>query len=1137
MDKLSRLLMVAGRKAPRYQQMALLYPRSADLKSSMSEYFTVIVHLCQKLYKATQKSTLGSYFAFLGDLDLKEHETNLQLWADCIKDEVTLLTARNVNEQAIILSSLSKSSEYGTHWRRLQNRLQALDACSTYDHEATWKEIRKCGNSTLLAQLDQYSEWKTETTSSTLLCTGKLGFGKSVLLANMVAELNLSDIPVVYFFCRHDIPESLKARTIIGCLARQLIGIIMNQAPDVAFAVSSEMGLEDLLKLVVRMIPSTTRAYLVLDGLNECGDHEREMTLIYLEQLQERCNLKICCSFRSDAHLQSVWNSAERLISSRVCQLPEDNPDISRFVTSELERCIESGRLSVGDPTLVSDIEKALVNRAQGMFLWVILQIASLCTAQTDEEIREALENLPKGLPETFSRILEKSQKTGKKYQHLIFKLCMAARRPLTTEELREALSVSKYDTDWMPERTVNNVFAVLSTCGSLITVDEENLTVRFLHHSVKQFLLEDFDHENKPRLTLKDADRTMGETIITYLNYNMFETALSTTAVPEMMAQDLPSGIVESTLRHSTHVRTAALKMLKRRQSYRHDLRDTLLRTRKVSRQKGQFKFHAYAEAFWLCHLGWIFDQEPTALSLLFRLLEKKRVRINQEGDDGETLLWKAVGSDSIEVVGQLLGYGANINIDRKNSYTLLHLAATKCGADMVEKMLDHGAQIEAKTAHGMTPLLLATKHGNRAAVERLLFCGARIDTKDEDDCSSIVLAASQGDQPIVEVFVSRLKDTVDFEKKDGRTAAWLAAYRGHQAVLEYLIESGVNLKAKDADGWVPLLLAAGAGHTAVIQSLLKHGIDLEATDNDGWTALFWAVYKGQNYVVQYLLSQNASMETQDKDGWTPLLLAVAQDYEAIVQSLVDCGANVCASTHDGRSALEIATDRGSQTIKQLLLDRGAILQAESRIGDSQTSAGDQSHEKYRAGDSGGSNGRRVVDGSDQAFDGSAGESDNKKAEKVADRRVEVTAHSKYSDAELEIDTECNEIPLLRWTAGGSLSALKFWRLQGASIRTKSSTGRTALHLAAERGNLDVVQFLQNAGAVVGDRMEDGRTALHMAAARGHVEVVKYLLDNGAVLGTRAADGRSALSFAVEHGHNNVVTHLLGRGASMNDL
>ena len=47
---------------------------------------------------------------------------------------------------------------------------------------------------------------------------GKLGSGKSVLLANIVDDLNLhvrsKNIVVAYFFCRHDIPESLKARSL-----------------------------------------------------------------------------------------------------------------------------------------------------------------------------------------------------------------------------------------------------------------------------------------------------------------------------------------------------------------------------------------------------------------------------------------------------------------------------------------------------------------------------------------------------------------------------------------------------------------------------------------------------------------------------------------------------------------------------------------------------------------------------------------------------------------------------------------------------------------------------------------------------------------------------------------------------------
>jgi len=61
--------------------------------------------------------------------------------------------------------------------------------------------------------------------SGTLIHSGKIGSGKSVLLANMVDDLAPFALKgtLAYFFCRHDIAESLISRTILGSLARQLL--------------------------------------------------------------------------------------------------------------------------------------------------------------------------------------------------------------------------------------------------------------------------------------------------------------------------------------------------------------------------------------------------------------------------------------------------------------------------------------------------------------------------------------------------------------------------------------------------------------------------------------------------------------------------------------------------------------------------------------------------------------------------------------------------------------------------------------------------------------------------------------------------------------------------------------------------
>lgn len=45
---------------------------------------------------------------------------------------------------------LSNRSEFALHQDRLKTRLQILDHCSRYDHETTWRQIRKLGNATAL---------------------------------------------------------------------------------------------------------------------------------------------------------------------------------------------------------------------------------------------------------------------------------------------------------------------------------------------------------------------------------------------------------------------------------------------------------------------------------------------------------------------------------------------------------------------------------------------------------------------------------------------------------------------------------------------------------------------------------------------------------------------------------------------------------------------------------------------------------------------------------------------------------------------------------------------------------------------------------------------------------------------------
>src|SRR5271170_2060402 len=594
--------MTVGRSAPRYQMMALLYPRSKNLQSHLSEYFVVVVRLCHQLLKFTQKSIFGQFASTLSDSDMKIYQSELDLWANTIKEEVNLLIAKKIEEEAEESSRFralsSKFSKSVSLQQKIETNLRVLNICSMYDYEATWKQTRKVGNATLFNRTAEYQDWKGRADSCTLMYRGKLGSGKSVLLANIVDNLNLhirsKNIVVAYFFCRHDIPESLKAQTVIGSLARQLLRPI----PDLAIVAelldetSPALDFERIFSLLQRALPPNCKAYFILDGLDECDDAERKVLIQQLRKLQEIFTLLLCVSFRPEPN-KTLKLGSEQFTATIITLIPDDNPDIEAFIGAELESCIKSKKLVIGNPALILEIQVALLEKSQGMFLWVALQIESLCAMKTDDAIRQALADLPQDLSETFSRILRRSEGLGKLYQRLILELVTVAHRPLTTEELREALSVVPGDAVWNPAKLLNDVYSTLACCGSLVTIDEEELTVRLVHHSVKQFLLSGFKDSTNIAFTIDSAKRKMADIIITYLNYGVFETQLSTMVVPQIMTGSAPSTIIRSTLDSSNSVQNLTLRLLKSRKRPNYNISKTLAETSKLFKPRSVDEFH----------------------------------------------------------------------------------------------------------------------------------------------------------------------------------------------------------------------------------------------------------------------------------------------------------------------------------------------------------------------------------------------------------------------------------------------------------------------------------------------------------------------------------------------------------------
>ena len=117
-----------------------------------------------------------------------------------------------------------------------------------------------------------------------------------------------------------------------------------------------------------------------------------------------------------------------------------------------------------------------------------------------------------------------------------VFKWIIIARRPLTIDELKEAIVVSKTDKSLQMSRIdASDGTRIIHACSNLVLFDRIDWTVRFCHHTVKQFLLDCQVSEFKEKLAqlrfpsfdLAALDVEIGEKCIAYLNFKDFETEI----------------------------------------------------------------------------------------------------------------------------------------------------------------------------------------------------------------------------------------------------------------------------------------------------------------------------------------------------------------------------------------------------------------------------------------------------------------------------------------------------------------------------------------------------------------------------------------------------------------------------------
>uniref|UniRef100_A0A3P8WH04 Protein phosphatase 1, regulatory subunit 12C n=1 Tax=Cynoglossus semilaevis TaxID=244447 RepID=A0A3P8WH04_CYNSE len=202
----------------------------------------------------------------------------------------------------------------------------------------------------------------------------------------------------------------------------------------------------------------------------------------------------------------------------------------------------------------------------------------------------------------------------------------------------------------------------------------------------------------------------------------------------------------------------------------------------------------------------------------------------INCSNADGITALHQACIDGSMEMVTFLLEHGADVNQVDSEGWTPLHVAAS-CGySDIADFLLRKGASLSAVNCDGDVPLDIALDENTESLLQDYTL------TRGVD----LNAAKRMEEEQIIKDARTWLNDGTPANirhAKTGATPLHVAAAKGYLEALKILCQCGLDVSARDFDGWTPLHAAAHWGQGEACRILAEHLCNMEVLSNAGQT------------------------------------------------------------------------------------------------------------------------------------------------------------------------------------------------------------------------------------------------------------------------------------------------------------
>ena len=541
----------------------------------------------------------------------------------------------------------------------------------------------------------------------------------------------------------------------------------------------------------------------------------------------------------------------------------------------------------------------------------------------------------------------------------------------------------------------------------------------------------------------------------------------------------------------------------------------------------------------------------------------------------DGDTALHVAIKNKSIRSA-EILSTSSNIFAKDGNGRTALEIGLA-AGSSFVDMMINEetGAITDAMgrnivhyfvewqdteaieyCINKKIPLSIMDNYGNTP----LSMCYAHA-----DDLSYVKLAAR-----LIEGGAAPLRDTYDYFEDavktrnpslrfdDGQTPLHMAVIDGQLGIVQYLIEKGCQINAKDISGATPLHEAVRYGHTEIASLLLASGGSANAQDSLGKTPLLIITPQdAQLEMYEMLLRYGGNPNAKDLYGDTPLHIATMTGVSTdILSCLYAAGADIDERNKAGVTPLSMAVENQRADHIDFYTSRKADINAEDMNGNTPlTRAFDSPLEMLEKLVNPGNVQTRDSFGNTPLHIAVQRGATVEQIKYLLSCGADVNARNRNGDTPLFIAIQKNDrsagelllayqadvfstntdnySPLrMALTAGGEIQD---WVLSSEIIKASDGIGNTPLHYAAEWKLDSAIVSLLEKGASPNTQNANGETPLFNAVKADSPSSIELLMKNGADWNIRDFLGNTALHHCVRYDAREAAKMLIESGLDIN--